>query len=212
MDLETVLAFVAQMETQRNIDIVYAALGGSHGFNTARSYSDYDIYFVYTGDIPKTIREYYTYDDKTYSLSAIHKDVYQEIVDAGMFFSIDNLRASTVYINDDDFANTILNNADVDLINMQKSLRGLINTRYKHCISTTQEPESKKYLQAGLALMRLYWIIENNTYTYPLDFAVLLELYTEEIWYDELKYVHDNREEVFMDRQTQLDLIFLEVS
>jgi len=206
MDLEVLLNFVTQVEAQKGIDVVFASLGGSRSFNTARSYSDYDIYFAYTGDIPKSIREYYTYDGDTFSLSAIHKDVYQQVVDAGIFFSIDNLRSETVYINEDDFANTILSNADVDLVNMQKSLISMIHTRYKYCISATQEPESKKYLQTALAFMRLKWIIDNDTYTYPLDFSVLLELNIDEVWYDELKYVYDNREDVYTTRQPLLDL------
>lgn len=190
MEKEFVLTKLREKESEYDIDIIYAYLGGSRQFNTHTDKSDYDIYFVYKGEPSKYGINWSDCDGNcNYSIVGIkHSLIIFDITSGERKYALDSFRASVVYIPNDEFVTECYNLAlTVDYNKFSLTFKKAADYVYTNFSITT-----KKRKQILMFAMRHLWTEANRSCMHPVDTRVLVEYFIGANWYDSAKSVLDN--------------------
>lgn len=183
---EEVITILQEIETTHNIIIIYAFLGGSRHFNTHIEESDYDIFYVYEGELGRYRR---SIDNHNFG-GFPHEIFLKRLLQGVHYYHIDNLQPNVVYIPNEKFTIEYLNEL-VPQIDINVTLLSLQNSIVN--IYRRKEPLCGKYERRILRhTLNYLWIQENKSLLYPTDVKVCLEYFNDRDWYLTAKYILNN--------------------
>ncbi len=202
-----------RIETERNITIIYAMLGGSRHFNNNKDDSDYDVFYIYEGE---KIGSRCLDKVENYSfLGRLHSDYLEALLRSQSFYIRDMLRPKLTYISNklftEDYVRDLYPKLDVNEAlgtmtnNVYNSYRNWSNINKNSYLST------KLYRNMLRQSMNYLWAVENNSFLYSMDTRVLVEYFDDRSWYQSAKYILANLDLEILERTPDLDELFREV-
>ena len=173
-------------ETEHNITIVYSALSGSHMYGCSNEDSDYDVYFVYTGDYINTVRENKKVDDTVVEFRSMLLEHFKIHLRDNYFIVREIIRAPTVYIEDSSIIEPLRDYCSANLDNYICKMKFTAHQHNKPCLRNDYSKRRSNVHAAG-SIMKAMWMDKYKRHDYPLDYKELVEYFRAEAWYDNFK-------------------------
>ncbi len=197
--MQHITIILKQFERDNNIKIVFASICGSRDFGYELRSSDYDIWFIYTGEKPDVTSYRGQYKGVNISLSGRHIDQVDISLEEGNSYYWNMLNAKKILVNFRKFKENILNRIPFNVEKYVIDTYGHALKRYMAEIIGCDRNHAKGYRSVLNLLMRINWVEEHGNLNCPL--------FRNTVKTPEEKFIMSTNEKI--DRQPQLDIYIM---